>query len=81
MTIITSRVVKTLRVWRSASGLTEDDKPIYYINPDECIDCGACEPVCPVTPSSRRRRPRQWHFVEENANYQVTAGRSVHVRA
>jgi NAD-dependent dihydropyrimidine dehydrogenase PreA subunit len=20
-----------------------------YINPDECIDCGACEVVCPVT--------------------------------
>jgi ferredoxin len=20
-----------------------------YINPDECIDCGACEPECPVT--------------------------------
>ena len=20
-----------------------------YINPNECIDCGACEPVCPVT--------------------------------
>ena len=20
-----------------------------YINPDECIDCAACEPVCPVT--------------------------------
>lgn len=19
-----------------------------YINPDECIDCGACEPACPV---------------------------------
>ncbi|HET9080505.1 MAG TPA: ferredoxin [Trebonia sp.] len=19
-----------------------------YINPDECVDCGACEPVCPV---------------------------------
>ncbi|MFN3975149.1 MAG: ferredoxin family protein [Dehalococcoidia bacterium] len=19
-----------------------------YINPDECIDCAACEPVCPV---------------------------------
>lgn len=18
-----------------------------YINPDECVDCGACEPVCP----------------------------------
>lgn len=20
----------------------------YYIDPDVCIDCGACEPVCPV---------------------------------
>ena len=21
---------------------------MYYIHPDECIDCGACEPECPV---------------------------------
>ena len=21
---------------------------MLYINPDECIDCGACRPVCPV---------------------------------
>ena len=21
----------------------------YYIHPDECIDCGACEPECPVS--------------------------------
>lgn len=20
----------------------------YFIHPDECIDCAACEPVCPV---------------------------------
>lgn len=20
----------------------------YYVNPDECIGCGACEPECPV---------------------------------
>jgi NAD-dependent dihydropyrimidine dehydrogenase PreA subunit len=20
---------------------------MLYINPDECVDCGACEPVCP----------------------------------
>jgi ferredoxin len=26
-----------------------DDDRILYINPDECIDCGACEPACPVT--------------------------------
>lgn len=23
--------------------------PQLYINPDECIDCGACVPVCPVS--------------------------------
>ena len=22
---------------------------MLYIQPDECIDCGACEPECPVT--------------------------------
>ena len=22
---------------------------MLYINPEECIDCAACEPVCPVT--------------------------------
>ena len=22
---------------------------MLYIDPDECIDCGACEPECPVT--------------------------------
>jgi NAD-dependent dihydropyrimidine dehydrogenase PreA subunit len=25
----------------------EKDRKLY-INPEECIDCGACEPVCPV---------------------------------
>ena len=27
----------------------EDTDRKLYIDPDECIDCGACEPVCPVT--------------------------------
>jgi len=22
---------------------------LLYIDPDECIDCGACEPACPVS--------------------------------
>ena len=26
-----------------------DDDRMLYIDPVECIDCGACEPVCPVT--------------------------------
>ena len=28
---------------------TTDEDNMFYINPDECIDCAACEPVCPVT--------------------------------
>jgi ferredoxin len=24
------------------------DDDMLYIDPDECIDCGACEPECPV---------------------------------
>ncbi|MCE2405313.1 MAG: ferredoxin family protein [Dehalococcoidia bacterium] len=28
---------------------TADDADMYYIDPYECIDCGACEPVCPVS--------------------------------
>jgi ferredoxin len=36
-------------------GNAENDK-MLYIHPDECIDCGACEPVCPV----------QAIFAEEN---------------
>jgi len=27
----------------------EGEDRMLYINPDECIDCGACEPACPVT--------------------------------
>ena len=27
----------------------EGEDRILYIQPDECIDCGACEPACPVT--------------------------------
>jgi NAD-dependent dihydropyrimidine dehydrogenase PreA subunit len=27
----------------------EGEDRMLYIEPDECIDCGACEPACPVT--------------------------------
>src|SRR5688572_24731204 len=26
-----------------------DEDSMFFIDPDECIDCGACEPECPVT--------------------------------
>ena len=25
-----------------------EGETMLYIHPEECIDCGACEPVCPV---------------------------------
>lgn len=28
---------------------SDDLDRMVYINPDECIDCGACESACPVT--------------------------------
>ncbi|MGH3423726.1 MAG: ferredoxin, partial [Nocardioidaceae bacterium] len=39
-----------------------------YINPKECIDCGACEPVCPVEAISQDRRVAEEDeaFVEDN---------------
>jgi ferredoxin len=30
-----------------ADGFNPDGKQLY-IDPEECIDCGACEPECPV---------------------------------
>jgi NAD-dependent dihydropyrimidine dehydrogenase PreA subunit len=42
-----------------------------YINPAECIDCGACEPVCPVQAISQDRRvpAGQSEFVADNARF------------
>src|SRR5438046_10047918 len=39
-----------------------------YIHPDECIDCGACEPECPVTPIfPEEDTPPQWKsYVAQN---------------
>ena len=38
-----------------------DDDQMLYIDPDECIDCGACEPECPVTAIfPEEDTPPQW---------------------
>lgn len=44
---------------------------MLYINPDECIDCGACEPACPVQAIFVEDAvPEQWtHFIQLNADY------------
>jgi NAD-dependent dihydropyrimidine dehydrogenase PreA subunit len=42
-----------------------------YINPAECIDCGACEPVCPqdAIHLDRRVPPGQAGFAADNASF------------
>ena len=50
---------------------SDDNAPQYYINPDECIDCGACEPVCPVSAIFPEDAvPEEWkHFVDSNSGF------------
>ena len=42
-----------------------------YIDPETCIDCGACEPVCPVTAIfPDEELPEKWDaFREKNTAY------------
>ena len=42
-----------------------------YINPEECIDCGACEPECPVEAIFEESEiPEEWaKFIPLNYEY------------
>jgi NAD-dependent dihydropyrimidine dehydrogenase PreA subunit len=48
-----------------------DEVPPLYIYPTECIDCGACVPVCPATAIFvMDDLPEKWHaYIEINKNY------------
>ena len=50
---------------------TTDADNMYYIHPDECIDCGACESVCPVSAIFPEDAvPDKWKsYIEINKNY------------
>ncbi len=50
---------------------TTEDDDMYYIDPAECIDCGACEPVCPVTAIfAEFAVPAAWHsYISKNYQY------------
>lgn len=50
---------------------TTDEDNMYYIHPDECIDCAACEPVCPVTAIfAEDVLPEKWkQFTKLNREY------------
>ena len=42
-----------------------------YIDPEECIDCGACEPVCPVEAIfEEAATPEKWkQFIQIDADW------------
>jgi NAD-dependent dihydropyrimidine dehydrogenase PreA subunit len=42
-----------------------------FIDPETCIECGVCEPECPVEAIFFEEDvPEEWeHFIEINANY------------
>ena len=47
---------------------------MLYIHPDECIDCGACVPACPVAAiydSVDSTPPSQKELIEANAVYRA----------
>lgn len=48
-----------------------EGKRKLYIQPDECIDCGACEPVCPVEAitADTKTPAEKAAFVEDNKRF------------
>lgn len=44
---------------------------MLVINPDECIDCGVCEPECPIEAikSDEELKPEEMHWAQVNRKY------------
>ena len=62
-------VVVPTRRYRAPSDRTFAEETMLYIDPEVCIDCGACEPACPVQAIFPEDLvPEQWkHYTEMNA--------------
>jgi NAD-dependent dihydropyrimidine dehydrogenase PreA subunit len=54
-----------------------EGETMFYINPEECIDCAACEPVCPVAAIfAEDNVPEEWkNFIPLNYDFDYSAPR------
>jgi len=54
---------------KAEAGFAEAEQ--LYIDPDTCIDCGACEPACPVEAIfALDNVPEKWQsYIQKNADY------------
>ncbi len=54
-----------------------DSETQLFIDPRECIDCGACVPVCPVSAIfALDDLPAKWaHYAQINADHYDRSGR------
>lgn len=52
-------------------GLGSLEGIMLYIDPEECIDCGACEPECPESAIfEESETPAEWEkYIEINAKF------------
>jgi len=48
-----------------------EGEEMLYIDPNECIDCGLCEPECPVDAIFMEDElPEQWKdYIQKNADF------------
>ena len=61
--------VDCIHPMRNQQGFAE--AKMLYIDPIECIDCAACEPVCPVNAIFEQSEvPEKWKsYIKINADY------------
>ena len=50
---------------------TNDEQEMYFINPDDCIDCAYCVDVCPVTAIfDEFTLPANWRpYIQKNREF------------
>jgi len=65
---------------------TTDADNMYFIHPDECIDCGACEPECPwgaifeevaVPDACKDDTPLNYKIMENMSDFKVAQNKKI----